>query len=357
MKPNPDYTRLLRAINRSGDPYDVPFLELVADPEFIAAYLNENVPMTWNQRVDRDLWMAGIDQKIRFWYPLGYDAIWQGPAIDFPRVPMLLSDDTAQYTRSTREWFNESKGCITTWADYEAYPWSTSKEVDYFPLEYMSRQLPDGMGIFGQLDGVYESLSWMMGYETLCFSLYDQPDLVAAICQRIEEVYIPLARSMAQMDRVIGLWMGDDLGFKTGTLISPRHLRQYIFPIHSKIVAIAHEYGKPFLLHSCGNLTTIMDDLIDIVGIDAKQSFEDQIVPVEDFCSQYQDRVCTIGGLDIDLLARGSGEQIRQRTRQILEACAPSKAYMLGSGNTITNYIPISNFLAMLDEGRKFNSL
>ena len=91
MKLNPDYTRLLRAIDRSGDPAYVPLLELVADPEFIAAYLGETVPMTWNQRVDHDLWKASIDQKIRFWYPLGYDSIWQGPATDFPRVPMLTS--------------------------------------------------------------------------------------------------------------------------------------------------------------------------------------------------------------------------------------------------------------------------
>jgi uroporphyrinogen decarboxylase len=268
---------------------------------------------------------------------------------------MLESEDTAQYSRSTREWFNESKGCITTWAEFEAYPWSSSQEVDYYPIEYMAERLPEGMGIFGQLDGVYESLSWMMGYETLCLSLYDQPDLVAAICERIAEVYIPLARSLAQMDRVIGLWMGDDLGFKTGTLISPRHLRQYIFPIQRKIAEIAHQYGKPFLLHSCGNLAVIMEDLISDVGIDAKHSYEDQIIPVEQFCLRYQDRVCTIGGIDIDLLARGSEEQVRQRVRQVLDACAPSKAYMLGSGNTITNYIPIPNFLAMVDEGRRFN--
>jgi len=357
MKPNPDYTRVLRAIYRSGDPRYVPSLELVADPEFIAAYLGESVPMTWNQRAGHDLWKASVDQKIRFWYPLGYDAIWQGPAIDFPQVPMLTSADTAQYSRSTREWFNESKGCITSWAEYEAYPWSTSQEVDYFPIEYMAERLPEGMGIFGQMDGVYESLSWMMGYETLCLSLYDQPNLVAAICERISEVYIPLARSLAQMDRVIGLWMGDDLGFKTSTLISPRHLRQYIFPIQRKIAEIAHQYGKPFLLHSCGNLLAIMDDLIDFVGIDAKQSFEDQIMPVENFCMRYHDRLCTIGGIDIDLLARGSEEQVRNRTRQVLEACASSKAYMLGTGNTVTNYIPIPNFLAMWDEGRRFNGL
>ncbi len=357
MKPHPDYNRLIRAISRSGDPGYVPLLELLADPEFIAAYLGETVPMTWNQKAGHDLWMASIDQKIRFWFSLGYDAIWQGPAIDFPQVPMLKSQDTAQYSRSTREWFNESKGCITNWAEYDVYPWAGSKEADYFPLEYMAQWLPEGMGIFGALDGVYESLSWMMGYETLCTSLYDQPDLVAAICERIAEVYIPLARSLAQMERVIGLWMGDDLGFKTGTLISPRHLRQYIFPIQRKIAEIAHQYGKPFLLHSCGNLAGIMEDLISFVGVDAKHSFEDQIDPVEHFCLRYQERLCSIGGIDIDLLVRGSEEQIRKRTRQVLEACAPTKAYMLGSGNTLANYIPIPNYLAMVDEGRRFIKL
>jgi uroporphyrinogen decarboxylase len=356
MKPDPDFHRVIRAINRAGDPGFVPFLELVADPEFIAAYLGEPVPMTWNERAGHNLWQASVDQKIRFWYSLGYDAIWQGPAIDFPRVPMLKAEDTAQYSRSSREWFNESKGCITTWADYEAYPWSSSKEIDYFPLEYMAGRLPEGMGIFGQIDGVYESLSWMMGYETLCLSLYDQPDLVAAICERIAEVYVPLALALAQMDRVIGLWMGDDLGFKTGTLVSPHHLRRYIFPVQRQIAGIAHQYGKPFLLHSCGNLAAVMEDLINDVGVDAKQSFEDQIDPVEHFCRRYQTRICTIGGIDIDLLARGSEEQIRKRTRQVLEACAPTKAYLLGSGNTITNYIPIPNFLAMLAEGRRFNA-
>jgi uroporphyrinogen decarboxylase len=355
VKPDPDYTRLIKAIGRNGNPNYVPCLELVADPEFIAAYLEETAPITWNQAASHDQWKASIDQKIRFWYTLGYDAIWQGGALDFPRVEMLKSVDTAQYSRNTREWFNESKGCITSWAEFEAYPWHTSHNVDYFPVEYMAAQLPQGMGIFGEIGGVYESLSWMMGYETLCFALHDQPDLVGAICERIAQVYIPVARSLAQMDRVIGLWMGDDLGYNTSTLISTAHLRRYIFPIQREIAAVAHEYGKPFLLHSCGKLSSIMEDLIDFVEIDAKHSFQDIIEPVEHFCNRYHDRICTIGGMDIDLLARGSEEQVRQRARQILETCAPSKAYMLGSGNTLANYIPIPNFLAMLDEARRFN--
>jgi uroporphyrinogen decarboxylase len=98
-----------------------------------------------------------------------------------------------------------------------------------------------------------------------------------------------------------------------------------------------------------------MEDLITDVKIDAKHSFEDVIEPVEEFSAQYGKRVAVIGGIDIDLLARGTEEQVRQRTREVLNSCAPGGGYILGSGNSVANYVPLKNFLAMLDEGWKFN--
>ena len=120
--------------------------------------------------------------------------------------------------------------------------------------------------------------------------------------------------------------------------------------------ALCHEHGILFLLHSCGNLDRVYEDLIDKVRIDAKHSFEDAILPVEKFSEMFRRRVAVIGGVDVDILARGSEAQVRARTRKILEACAPSGAFALGSGNSITNYVPVPNFLAMLDECRLFNS-
>ena len=99
-----------------------------------------------------------------------------------------------------------------------------------------------------------------------------------------------------------------------------------------------------------------MDDLIDDVGIDAKHSFEDAIEPVESYCARYADRVAVVGGVDVDLMVRGTEDQVRLRTRQVLEACAPTGAYVLGSGNSIANYIPPQNFLAMVDEGWRYRS-
>ena len=76
-KPNPDYTRLLRALQRRGDPRWVPFLELFADPEAIAAVLDEPALPREVWKADREALERMLDQKTRFWHRLGYDAFWQ----------------------------------------------------------------------------------------------------------------------------------------------------------------------------------------------------------------------------------------------------------------------------------------
>jgi len=354
-KPDPDYTRLEQALRRQGDPTRVPFLELFADQEFIAAALDEPVFRYDVSGAEHEVMAAQVEQKIRFWYGLGYDALWLGPAVAMS-WPDQEADDTADKPRDQRNWRDEKVGLITSWEDFERYPWPRPEEIDYSPLEYAAEHLPEGMAIIAASMGVMEPVTWLMGYESLAMAIYEQPDLVQAMFDKIAEIFVPIARNLVQMDRVMALWMGDDMGFKTGTMVAPRHLRDYVFPIQKQIAQVAHAQGMPFVLHSCGNLEAVMDDLIDDVGIDAKHSYEDAIMPVEQVSAKYSDRIGVVGGIDMDLLTRGTEEQIRERTRHALETCAPTRAYVLGSGNSIANYIPVRNFLAMVDEGWRFNT-
>jgi uroporphyrinogen decarboxylase len=214
--------------------------------------------------------------------------------------------------------------------------------------------LPDGMKVTATLPGgILENLSRLMGYEPLCMALIDDPDLVQAVVDRIGEGELALYRVLCDMEHVGALWLNDDLGFKTQTMISPAHLRQFVFPWHKRLIDYAHSHGKLVMLHACGNLREVIDDLIDDVRIDAKHSFEDAIQPVAEFKRLYGHRVATLGGIDVDMLARGTEEQVRAYTRRVVEDCAPGGGYALGSGNSVANYIPVENFLAMLDEGRK----
>jgi uroporphyrinogen decarboxylase len=351
-KPDPDYTQLRDAIYRGGDPNNIRFLELFADDEVIYKLLGISPAPEFQATQDWMNWY--LKQKTRFWYELGYDAFWQDIFIDFPQT-RLASDDTAELKRQKRLWVDEKTGMINSWQDFETYPWPKPEEANYYPLDYLAKTLPEGMAIIARVGGVLEQVMWLVGYEAFALLIYDDPTLIDALFKRVEEIFIPVAENIAQRERVMALWMGDDMGYKTATMIAPKHLRKYVFPIQKKIADIAHKNGIPFMLHSCGQLESVMDDLISFVGIDSKHSFEDVITPVENFVSCYGDRISVIGGVDVDLLCRGSEDAIRSRTRHILEACAPSRGYILGTGNTVANYIPIKNYLTMLDEGQRFN--
>ena len=140
-----------------------------------------------------------------------------------------------------------------------------------------------------------EYLSWLMGYETLCVSLFEQRDLVAAISQRLVDLYREFLERLLQFDRVKIIWGSDDMGFKGGTLISPDDLREFVLPGHKLMAEMSHAAGRPYLLHSCGDLSAIMDDLIDDVGIDAKHSFEDTIELVTEVKDTYGQRTALLG--------------------------------------------------------------
>ena len=90
------------------------------------------------------------------------------------------------------------------------------------------------------------------------------------------------------------------------------------------------------------------------VRIDGKHSFEDTIEQVTDAKLTYGRRTALLGGIDLDFLCRATTEQVRERVRRTLDVCQTGGGYCLGSGNSVANYVPVENYLAMVDEGRRW---
>ena len=62
-------------------------------------------------------------------------------------------------------------------------------------------------------------------------------------------------------------------------------------------------------------------------------------------------RIALLGGADVDILCRLTEDDLRAHVREILCACMPGDGYTLGTWNSVANYVPIRNYLAVLDEG------
>jgi len=53
----------------------------------------------------------------------------------------------------------------------------------------------------------------------------------------------------------------------------------------------------------------------------------------------------------MDVLSRKDVKEVREYVSHTLEACKPGGGYCLGTGNTVANYVPLENYLTMIDEG------
>lgn len=343
LEPSPDFGRLLRALAREV-PDRVPFIELFLDEEIMVALreapFSEDPAERWQEMAD-------------LYLKLGYDYMPAATGFGYP-YRQIGAADTAALPRAERTWVEESHGIIETWDDFERYAWPEPAGEHYLPIEQAAQALPDGMKLIPHgPGGVLENVMWLMGYEPMSYAMADQPDLIQAMFDRIGKALVTMFGVMASHEGVGAVFLGDDMGFKTQTMISPADMRRYVFPWQRRIAEAVHAHGKPFLLHACGNLDEVMDDLIDYVEIDGKHSFEDVITPITEAKERWGDRIALLGGVDMDILARGTPEQVRKRTREVVEACMPGGGFALGSGNTVANYVPVENYIAMMEEGRR----
>lgn len=238
---------------------------------------------------------------------------------------------------------------IVDWDSFNAYRWPEITDCDFSILHEAGKYLPGKMKLIPfSLDGILENTVGIMGYENLCLNLYDNPELVEKVFynvgMRLEQYYTECLK----YDEVGAIICNDDWGFNTQTMLPPDLLRKYVFPWYKRIVQKAHAAGKYAILHSCGYFMDILDDIIVDMNFDARHSYEDKIMKVEDAYELLNPRIAVLGGMDINFLSRSTPEQITERARKMLNRTRDRGGYALGSGNSIPDYISNENYLALL---------
>jgi uroporphyrinogen decarboxylase len=255
------------------------------------------------------------------------------------------------------------QGPIQTRADFERYPWQAF--IDHYwevagpQFDALAAALPPGMGAVGGIgNGVFETSEDLVGYQPLAYMQADDPELFADVYTRIGDILLSLWTTFLQ--RYAGVFhicrFGDDLGYKTNTLVSPRTLRAHVLPQYRRVLALIKGAGKPFLWHSCGKIFAIMDDVIAL-GINGKHSNEDAIAPYERWIELYSDRIALLGGIDVDILCQKAPAEI---TALVVERGgryrALAKGYALGSGNSIPEFVPVAGYLAMIEAAQQLRA-
>lgn len=339
MSFTPDYHHMLDVLaNRR--PARLPIYEHIVDPKIIDTVLGIQVAgLAQGGRAERDEFFR---QYCRFFQEMTYDTV---------SFEMTVVDQLPDHGAI----FGGRPGPIQSRADFERYPWDELPRRYWAAAEPMFealvRRLPPGMKALGGVgNGIFEISEDLVGFERLAYLNADDPELFAALYEKIGDLMVDLWTTFLARfgDAFAVCRFGDDLGFKTSTLMSPGMIRRHVLPQYARVIGRIKEAGKPFLWHSCGCIFPIMDEVIAL-GINAKHSNEDCIAPFERWIELYGSRIGLLGGIDLDILCQKRPDEVfrlaLERGRRYRRL---ANGYALGTGNSVPDYVPVDGYLAMI---------
>jgi uroporphyrinogen decarboxylase len=256
--------------------------------------------------------------------------------------------------------YGHEPGSVHTMEDLKKYPWEEIPayfKTNYYPLfRAFAANLPPGIkGVGGPGNGVFECVQDIVGFENLCIIKYDDEELFHLLFEKMGTVLEKIWKDFLEefSDAYCIMRFGDDLGYKTSTLLPPKDISEHIFPEYKRVINLVHGAGKPFLLHSCGKIFSVMDELIDL-GINAKHSNEDQIASFSYWVDTYGSRIALFGGIDTHHLVTKDEKQIAEIVKDVCSYSAGRCGFALGSGNSIADYVPAQSYMAMNRAAREF---
>jgi uroporphyrinogen decarboxylase len=210
------------------------------------------------------------------------------------------------------------------------------------------------MKIISGVGGIFTRVWRIMGFDTFCYALVDQPALVAELFRRVGETQLAVFRRIVDMAEIGAMWYGDDLAYYSGTMVSPKVLRRHLFPYMEEMGAICRAKNLPFVLHSDGNLWAILPDLL-ACGLNALHPIEPKAMDSRELKASYGDRLCLLGNVEIgETLTLGTPADVKAEVRERIRTLAPGGGYAVGSSNTVAHYVQVENFRAMIRATRKY---
>ncbi|MBW1637371.1 MAG: hypothetical protein JRC87_09875 [Deltaproteobacteria bacterium] len=210
------------------------------------------------------------------------------------------------------------------------------------------------VGIHEGLSSVFEAAWYLRGLPKFMMDLAGDPEMAHAILRHMTDVakgstalFLKEAGQYIDIIRV-----GDDLGIQSGTIISPAMFREMIKPYLAEYYDMIHNMtDAKLMLHSCGSVSPIIEDLIEI-GVDILNPVQVSAKNMEpaDLKARFGDRLCFCGGIDTQqVLPFGTQEEVQEEVQRLIQELAPGGGYLLAAVHSIQPDVPPENVCTMFE--------
>lgn len=252
------------------------------------------------------------------------------------------------------------EGYFKDFEEYEAFkglePDDTRREKYYRAMKKEEERLEGDIMISPSIWGIFEPVWQSFGFLTFSKLLSNRKKIKKVFDDR-GKFALELVKLFIEWGEDGAILIYDDYGFKSGLLMNPNHYRELVFPWLKKIQETANNNGVKIILHSCGDIYPLFEDLVNL-GIDAIHPIEPTTGNPEydifNLHKKYGEEITFIGNLSPQDLSDKDLAYIENYTKKLISKIAPGGGYILSSGHSINPAVKVENFFKMHQTLKKY---
>lgn len=233
-------------------------------------------------------------------------------------------------------------------SDLARYRWPDDpRDEEFAAIRAAIAEQTDRCSRYAVHFSLFERAWTMRGMEDLLVDMIERPKFVedfldAIVAHNLDSIRRALA---CNVDCV---YFGDDYGTQRGLFMGLERWRRFFKPRLARMFAPVREAGKFVALHSCGLVTDIFDDLVEI-GLNLFNPFQPEVMDVFAVKKRYHGRLAFHGGMSIQkVLPFGSVSDVRRETQRLIEM-GRDGGYIFSPSHQVPGDVPPENLAAMME--------
>ncbi|MBN1219024.1 MAG: hypothetical protein JXM69_08850 [Anaerolineae bacterium] len=234
---------------------------------------------------------------------------------------------------------------------------ATDPRLGEFAVQAEQLRAQDRYVLFGWWRLFFERPWAIRGMENLLTDFYFEPENVHRLYSALCDLYCRyLERGIREL-QPDGFWTSDDLGHQTQLFMRPETFREFLKPYYARVGATLKRHGLHWWLHSCGNNTAVLGDLIE-VGVNVFHPVQKGTMNEVAVAREFGDRLTFLAGLDVQhVLQEKDPAGVRTEVRFLIDTFdRPDGGLCLAAGNGMVAGTPLENIHAFLDEALRYGA-
>lgn len=230
------------------------------------------------------------------------------------------------------------------------YHWPDPENIeDWDAVTQKYSKVTESYRLCGLGYGLFERAWLMRGMENFLMDMISNPEFVEELLDGILDFHLSAMDIIVHKVPMEGYFGGDDWCDQRGCIMGPELWRKFYKSRFTKIVDHCHELGFPFILHSCGNVLPLIDDLLEI-GLDGLESLQPEAMDVFQLKKKAMDKMILIGGLGAQsTLPFASPKEVKIQTKKLIKELGHGGGYVLAPAKPLMDDVPTANAVALIE--------